>query len=100
MTTFSSINLVMDTSRNKGRGTSRYNMNTMQIMMHHERSVSGEIDLCVSAMCSPVLKFFYLVVIIATCMALFSTDLNVISTIDEYFNQGKCVICPFHFKNF
>ena len=74
--------------RDKERSVSQVNMQNMQIAMHKEKTVTEELDVCVSALCSPVLKFFYVVIAVTVCTALFSSDINVVSTIDEYFSEG------------
>lgn len=49
----------------------------------------SEVEVCASALCSPILKFFYVVIVITIGVSLYSADINVVSSIDEYFNQGE-----------
>ena len=65
----------------------------MQIAMHQEKSIMSEVEVCASALCSPILKFFYVVIVITIGVSLYSADINVVSSIDEYFNQGMLSVC-------
>ena len=53
----------------------------------------SEVEVCASALCSPILKFFYVVIVITIGVSLYSADINVVSSIDEYFNQGMLSVC-------